>query len=205
MSRSIWDIYAPFYKKAMYSSRSDRLMYQYIARCAAKAAAGKDVLELAAGPGMLSRQIARTAKSVVATDYAEGMIAEAKKGSCPRNLTFAVADATKLPYEENSFDVVLIANALHLLPQPEKALAEIDCVLKPDGLLIAPNFVEHKGNALSRLWSSVLELAGVRFAHQWTAEGYLQFLEENGWKAVRHSLLPSRIPLVYAECRRKTL
>ena len=38
----------------------------------------------------------------------------------PSNLRFEVADATALPYEDNSFDVVLIANALHVMPNPEK-------------------------------------------------------------------------------------
>ncbi|MFQ9418242.1 MAG: class I SAM-dependent methyltransferase [Lachnospiraceae bacterium] len=46
------------------------------------------------------------------------------------NLIFEVADATDLPYENHSFDVVLIANALHIMPEPEKALKEIERVLK---------------------------------------------------------------------------
>ena len=52
------------------------------------------------------------AKHMVATDYSDGMIHEAMKGECPSNLTFEVADATALPYADDSFDVVLIANAL---------------------------------------------------------------------------------------------
>ena len=71
------------------------------------------------------------------------MIREAQKGKCVDNLIFEVADATDLPYENHSFDVVLIANALHVMPEPEKALKEIERVLKEDGLLIAPNFVSH--------------------------------------------------------------
>ena len=43
-------------------------------------------------------------------------------------------------------------DALHIVPDPEKVLSEIDRVLRSDGILIAPNFVEHKGTALSRLW-----------------------------------------------------
>lgn len=202
MNKKIWNLYAPLYKKAMNASSSDRLMYRYVAKRAAQAAAGKDVLELAAGPGMLSKHIARTAKRVVATDYAEGMVAEAKKNVRAPNLTFAVADAENLPYPDDSFDMVLIANALHLLPQPEKALAEIDRVLKPGGVLVAPNFVEHKGGLVSRAWSGALELAGIRFAHQWTAETYRAFLTENGWRVTVFCVLPSRIPLAYAECRK---
>lgn len=203
MDKKLWSFYAPVYELAMSIDYSDRLMYKYLYKSVAAAAKSKRVLEIATGPGMLAKHIAHAAKSVTATDYSEGMIAQAKKGECPPNLVFEVADATSLPYENGSFDVVVMANALHLLPQPEKALAEIDRVLAPDGVFIAPNFVEHKGGALSRAWSGLLELAGIRFAHQWSAEEYRAFLEANGWRVTKYKLLPSRIPLAYAECYRK--
>jgi len=108
-----------------------------------------------------------------------------------------------LPYQDNSFDAVLISNALHIVPDPEKVLMEIDRVLRPDGLLIAPNFVEHKGTAVSRLWSGILRIAGVRFEHQWSAQEYLEFLEGQGWKVIFHREMAARIALMYAECVRK--
>ena len=39
------------------------------------------------------------------------------------------------------FDAAVISNALHIMPEPEKALAEIRRVLKPGGILIAPTFM----------------------------------------------------------------
>ena len=82
-----------------------------------------EVLEIATGPGLLAKPVAPAAKRMIATDYSDGMIAEAKKGECPANLTFEVADAMNLPYADGSFDAVLIANALHIVPDPEKALS----------------------------------------------------------------------------------
>lgn len=107
-----------------------------------------------------------------------------------------------LPYADNSFDAVLIANALHIVPDLQKALGEIGRVLRSGGLLIAPNFVEHRGTLSSRIWSGILRIAGVRFEHQWTAAEYLAFLEENGWHVTFSRELAARIALMYTECER---
>ena len=199
MNKKVWDLYAPFYEKAMHA---DRKVYQYMYERIPQIIAGKDVLEIATGPGLLAKHVAGAAKKMIATDYSDGMIAEAKKGDHPANLTFEVADATALPYEEDSFDVVLIANALHVMPKPEKALLEIGRVLKPDGILIAPNFVEHRGTIISCIWSKILQLAGISFEHQWSAWEYQDFLMRNGWE-IRHSQeMQARIAIVYVECIR---
>ena len=54
----------------------------------------------------------------------------------------------RLPYAQKSFEVVIVSNALHIVPHPEKALQEIRRVLKDDGVLIAPTFT-HAGNSVS--------------------------------------------------------
>ena len=163
----------------------------------------KEVLEIATGPGLLAKHIAPAAKSILATDYSDGMIAEARKGDCPENLRFEVADAMSLPYTDNSFDAVLIANALHIVNKTEKVLSEIDRVLRPGGLLIAPNFVEHKGTFISRLWSGILRVTGVRFEHQWSAQEYLGFLKNNGWHVTFSKEMAARIAMMYTECIRE--
>ena len=61
------------------------------------------------------------------------MIAQAKLKPRGAGLHFSVQDATSLPYADETFDAVLIANALHIMPRPKKALAEIYRVLKPGG------------------------------------------------------------------------
>lgn len=201
MNRKIWDLYAPIYERAM---RADRKIYQYMYDRIPQIIAAKEVLEIATGPGLLAKHVAGAAKKMIATDYSDGMIAEARKGDYPANLTFETADAAALPYESGSFDVVLIANALHVMPEPEKALSEIDRVLKSDGILIAPNFVEHKGTVIGRIWSRILQIAGISFEHQWSAEEYKAFLTQNGWEITHSKEMQARIAIVYTECKRNT-
>lgn len=99
-----------------------------------------DVLELACGTGILSVQLAGNVKMLVATDFSEEMIKQAKQKCHSSRLHFSVQDAMALPYAPETFDAVIISNALHIMPQPEKALVEIRRVLKQDGILIAPTF-----------------------------------------------------------------
>lgn len=122
-----------------YRTEVSELIYQTMYDRIPKVIQEKDVLEIATGPGLLAKHVAYAANKMIATDYSEGMIAEARKGKYPANLTFEVADATDLPFDDSSFDVVLIANALHVMSDPEKALMEIKRVLKDKGILIAPN------------------------------------------------------------------
>ena len=198
MSKTIWDIFAPVYEFAM---RSQKSIYDYMYERIGEVAQGKDVLELATGPGMIARHIAPHANHVVATDFAPKMIETARKAKNPENVRFEVADATSLRFEDKSFDVVVIANALHIIPNPEKALAEIRRVLKDDGVLIAPNFI-FKAGGKRNLWQRLLSLVGVRFAHEWTEDEYKSFLKANGWTIEMSYVLKGRIDLAYVECNR---
>lgn len=196
MSKNIWNVFAPVYE---FSMRTQMNIYDYLYARIGEVAKGKIVLELATGPGMIARHIAPAAKSVVATDLAPKMIETALKAKNPENLSFEVADATSLRFEDNSFDVVVIANALHIIPNPEKVLAEIRRVLKDDGLLIAPNYLLNVGG-MKNLWKKILNLIGIRFAHEWTANEFKAFLESNGWKIKMDRVIEGRIDLIYVEC-----
>ncbi len=200
MKKNVWDRYAPLYRLLM---RGDVNVYRFMYERVPEVIRGKVVLEIATGPGLLAKRVAAETEKMVATDYAEGMIREARKGDIPPNLTFEVADATNLPYEDASFDVVLIANALHVIPNSEKALEEIDRVLRPGGILIAPNFIHHGQGRGSRLWSSFLKTVGIEFQHQWTKEEYEAFLARNGWKIVLSVAMPGKITMLYTESVRE--
>ena len=196
MKKTVWDFFAPIYEASM---KSQKNIYDYLYQNISRAAEGKTVLELATGPGMIAKHIASAAKTVVATDFAPNMIETAKKCEVPQNVTFEVADATSLPYADKAFDLVVIANALHIIPEPQKALAQIKRVLKDGGLLIAPNFIFRKSGA-KNLWQKILALVVIKFEHEWTAEEYLDFLRQNSLKIGKSQIIKGRINLLYVEC-----
>ncbi len=199
MGKTIWDRFAPVYSFAM---KSQKNIYDYMYKHIGDAAAGKVVLELATGPGLIANHIADKASKVVATDFSPEMINQAKKNATAGNVVFEIADASDLSYADKSFDVVVIANALHVIPNPEKVLSEINRVLKDGGLLICPTYIHRNAEEKENLWAKLLKVLGVSFAHQWTAEEFAAFIQSNGWKINKSKVVPGRIDLMYAECVR---
>ena len=180
--------------------RNDRAAYEKMYGLIRPVVKEKTVLEVAAGTGLIAKSIVNTAAHIEATDASAQMILEAKRGNQSAKLHFSVQDMFRLPYADKSFDVVIVSNALHIVPQPEKALAEIHRVLKDDGVLIAPTFT-HAGNSFSgKVRAFFMKLAGFPLHSKWTSEEYLCFLQQNGWTVRKSDVLKASFPLTYVEC-----
>ncbi|WP_414672876.1 bifunctional demethylmenaquinone methyltransferase/2-methoxy-6-polyprenyl-1,4-benzoquinol methylase UbiE [Lacisediminihabitans sp.] len=99
---------------------------------------GERVLDIAAGTGTSSAALAKSGAEVVAVDFSAGMI-EVGRRKHP-GITFVVADAMALPFEDDEFDAVTISFGLRNIEDPKKALAEMFRVLKPGGRLVICEF-----------------------------------------------------------------
>ena len=195
--KTFWDKNAGRYDRFM---RKDRAAYDEMYELIRPLVRHKTVLELATGTGLIARHIVNAAAYIEATDASAEMIAEAKRDTRSAKLHFSVQDMFRLPYANQSFNVVIVSNALHIVPQPEKALAEIRQVLKDDGVLIAPTFT-HAGNSFSgKAKAFFMKLAGFPLHSKWTSEEYLRFLQQNGWAVRKSAVLKASFPLTYAEC-----
>jgi ubiquinone/menaquinone biosynthesis C-methylase UbiE len=98
----------------------------------------KTVLEIGCGTGIVTLGIAPYAKSVAAVDISPRMIAEAERKAADASLSnveFRVCDGYATPFEDGSFDVVLLFNTLHVVKEPSALLREARRLLKPSGLL----------------------------------------------------------------------
>ena len=195
--KDFWDKNAGRYDRFM---RKDRAAYDEMYALIWPVVKAKTVLELATGTGLIAKHIVNAAAHIEATDASAEMIAEAKRDNRSAKLYFSVQDMFCLPYADKSFDAVIVSNALHIVPQPEKALAEIHRVLKDDGVLIAPTFT-HAGNSFSgKVKAFFMKLAGFPLHSKWTSHEYLAFLRENGWTVQKSTVLKASFPLTYAEC-----
>ena len=159
----------------------------------------KHVLELACGTGQITFLMADQAAAWIATDYSENMVKEAEKRKIQEVInckaTFEVQDATNLTYENETFDVVVIANALHIMPDPDAALKEIQRVLKKDGILFAPTFVYEIGYSKLFIW--MMERAGFKTYHKWTRTEYTKYVSQRGFRVIGDTLVKGK-PL--SEC-----
>ena len=195
-NKSFWDRNAKHYDRFM---RKDAAAYMRMYALLRPVVKAKTVLELASGTGLIAKHIVNAAAHIEATDASAEMIAEAKRDNRSAKLHFSVQDMFRLPYADQSFDVVIVSNALHIVPQPERALQEIKRVLK-GGVLIAPTFT-HAGNSFfGKVKAFFMKLAGLPLHSRWTSEEYLRFLRQNGWTVRKSAVLKASFPLTYAEC-----
>ena len=195
--KNFWDKNAGRYDRFM---RKDRAAYEEMYALIRPVVKAKTVLELATGTGLIAKHIVNAAAHIEATDASAEMIAEAKRDNPSAKLHFSVQDMFRLPYAEESFDVVIVSNALHIVPQPEKALAEIHRVLKDDGVLIAPTFTHAENSIFGMIRAFFMRLAGFPLHSRWTSEEYLSFLRQNGWTVQKSVVLKASFPLTYTEC-----
>ena len=195
--KNFWDRNAGRYDRFM---RKDRAVYDELYELIRPVVKAKTVLELATGTGLIAKHVVNVAAHIEATDASAEMIAEAKRDNQSAKLHFSVQDMFCLPYAEESFDVVIVSNALHIVPQPEKALQEIRRVLKDDGVLIAPTFT-HAGNSFSgKVKAFFMKRVGFPLHSKWSSEEYLRFLSQNGWTVRKSVVLKASFPLTYTEC-----
>ena len=195
--KNFWDKNARRYDRFM---RKDRAAYDEMYVLIRPVVRHKTVLELATGTGLIAKNIVNAAAHIEATDASAEMIAEAKRDNRSAKLHFSVQDMFCLPYAEESFDVVIVSNALHIVPQPEKALQEIKRVLKDDGVLIAPTFTHAENSFTGKVRAFFMKLAGFPLHSKWTSEEYLSFLRQNGWAVRKSVILKASFPLTYTEC-----
>ena len=141
------------------------------------------VLEVGCGAGRMAKAIKfyRPDLEVLGIDISKRAISEAKLNS--QGVKFLVGDAYQLPFEDKSFEAVLMFDLLEHLEEPLEALREVKRVLKPKGIF--SSFTPIEGNPLSipGLTKKLFGVAGKeKYAghiQQYTLEELLELLRQS--------------------------
>lgn len=153
-----WNKYASLYNKGKGES-GDELHNTLIQPTLEKLLTdlkGKNLLDIGCGNGFLEKWLSSKADQVIAVDSLDDLLEYAKNNSKYENVIFKKSDLTqKLLFADRSFDVVISVMVIQYLPEIKTLAAEIERILKEDGVFIFA--IDHPAHAL---YLRAQELAG---------------------------------------------
>ncbi len=148
----IYDLYQLMNRKA--NNRAASICAKYISK-------DDVVLEYACGTGIMTKTIASYCKKIIATDCSKKMLCRAKhKLRALDNIRFCCADITNLKFKDSCFDIVLVANVIHLIKDPDKAIFELYRVVKPDGMILIPTYISREAYMSSHITKIFNKMGG---------------------------------------------
>ena len=121
------------------------------------------ILDLCTGTGDIAALLKKRFPSadITGVDFSDAMLKIARRKH--KTINFVNADCLKLPYEDNSFDLVTISFGLRNTVSFDKALSEISRVLKPGGIFVHIDFGDankHADRVFYELVKFIAELQG---------------------------------------------
>ncbi|HWW09232.1 MAG TPA: bifunctional demethylmenaquinone methyltransferase/2-methoxy-6-polyprenyl-1,4-benzoquinol methylase UbiE [Candidatus Acidoferrales bacterium] len=200
--RAMFDRIAPGYDRAntLLSFGRDRAWRRRAAAAAAPPAGGA-ALDVACGTGRLTRELCERVGPrgrVVGLDFSERMLAIAR--AAHPAIEWVQGDATRLPFEDSSFDAATTAFGLRNLANPEKGLSEMRRVVRSGGTLVVLEFLQPPRGLFGRTYALYLQHAlpciggwagGDRKAYRYlsstvasymTGAQLLELSERSGWE-----------------------
>jgi len=166
--------------------------------------AGSVVLDTAAGTGVLTFAAAEKAERVVCTDVSLPMLREARKKAARNgviNVAFDERDIYNLKDEDETYDVTMAGNVLHLLDDPQRAVKELWRVTKKGGKILLPTYMCKKSSPILKLYT----LLGFRQSSEFNYESYKRMLMTCGLGRIklRMKLIDGLMPCCYAVIEKK--
>jgi demethylmenaquinone methyltransferase/2-methoxy-6-polyprenyl-1,4-benzoquinol methylase len=155
----MFDAIAPRYDllNAVLSVRLDRHWRLFAARCAALVP-GDNALDVCSGTGDFAhelRAIVGESGRVTATDFSPGMLASGLHKFAADSVEVVLADATNLPFADQTYDAAVVGFGLRNVATPLAALCEMRRVVKPLGRVVCLEFSHPQGTTfLAKLFKA---------------------------------------------------
>lgn len=156
------------------------------------------VLDVAAGTGHAARQLAATARAVVALDATDAMLARGQAqaaGEGRGNVVFMRGDAAALPFLDGSFDVVVSRFAAHHFEAPEAVVAEMARCTRPGGHVALVDLVAHREPAVAEEQNRLERLRDPSHTRMLAAIEMQALLAEAGLASIDVATRPLERPL----------
>jgi len=128
------------------------------------------VLDIGSGGGFFSEKLSRKAKKIVSIDILYDNIKETAENIKSDKICFAVADATKLPFKDKSFNTIIAADVIEHIERDDLVISEIDRLLSDNGKCVITSVCTNPSINLKFL----RKLVGYDMASAWghVREGY---------------------------------
>jgi ubiquinone/menaquinone biosynthesis C-methylase UbiE len=151
--------------------------------------AGSKVLDVAAGNGMASLAAARRWCEVTSTDYVPALLERGRARATAEGMSieFKEADAENLPFDNNSFDVVLSTFGVMFTPNQDKAAAELLRVCRPKGKIGLANWTPDGfiGQVFKTLGKYLAPPAGAKSPALWGTRARLTEFFDAGASSIK--------------------
>jgi SAM-dependent methyltransferase len=145
---------------------------------------GDDVLELGAGPGLVTDLLVERAPHVTAVEIDDQLAAALRARMAGRPVEVVTADATSMPLPGGRFSAAACFTMLHHIPgsdMQDRALAEIVRVLRPGGLLLGTDGEDTPARRSLHVGDVFVPIDPTRFEDRLRSAGFVDtFVDSNG-------------------------
>ena len=148
-----------------------------------------EVLDIAAGTGLLSRAISPRVKRVVAVDITPEMLAQGQREADRQgitNVSFEQGAAEALPYPTASFDMVVTRFSVHHFKSPEAVIREMCRVCRHGGTLVVIDIVSSEDEKLAGRYNYVERLRDPSHTRALSPSGLKKIIEDAGAKILNY-------------------
>jgi len=123
---------------------------------------GASMVDVGCGAGRIAVPIAASGLTVTGLDLEPEMLRAGKERAAAlgEDVTWIEGDATDLPFDDDTFDGVMITSVLHLLVEWKRALREAARVLKPGGLFIIGRNILDEESCAGRIRQQLRRVVG---------------------------------------------